>query len=303
MRQWAVIIFTLIFLSIFGYKVVAERIPDPNWLLVKEDMNYTISGIALIEQQENNFSFLIVHDNKGGEEGNRFAIIGIRDKKSLEYLPLKLSDPLELPRDLEAITVVPGQDKLTFVAAASSGRAYHVELDPKWRKLSLISPFYLPWMYHAPSNFEALAIQKIEGNLIIAWADRGETREPIRCFFGLLNLQTHKIDRIVETRISIPFPEGNVRLSDLKIDPAGIVYFTAALDNGNDSPFESAVYIAGAIDLEGDKIIFHQSELFPLYRIDTHKVEAIELIPGAKGGIVLGSDDENKGGAIGFYPR
>ena len=140
MRQWAVIIFTLIFLSIFGYKVVAERIPDPNWLLVKEDMNYTISGIALIEQKDNDFSFLIVHDNKGGEEGNRFAIIEIKDKESLEYLPLKLSDPLDLPRDLEAITVVPGQDM-----------AARVGFEPTFQRsercdLPLVNPAMNKWL-------------------------------------------------------------------------------------------------------------------------------------------------------------
>lgn len=305
MRKWAILTFTLVLFSLLGYKVVAQELSqEATWLQVKDGINYTISGMALIEQKEDSLSFLIVHDNKGSEDKNRFAIINIKDKKSFEYFALKSFDPLEIPIDLEAITVVPKQEKPTFVAATSFGRAYHFELDRNWQTISLIRSFDLPWMYHESPNFEALSVQNIKGKLIIVWADRGkEDGEPIRFFWGLLNLKTDKITQIGETGILIPFPANdNVRISDLKIDSAGVVYLTASIDNSNDGPFQSAVYVAGAIDLEGDKITFRQSELFPLYRIDSHKVEAIEIIPGAKGGIVLGSDDENKGGSIGFYP-
>lgn len=305
MRKWAIVTFSLVLFSLLGYKVVAQELSQQErWLPIKDGINYTISGMALIEQKEDFLSFLIVHDNKGSEDKNRFAIINIKNRKLSEYLPLKSFDPLEIPIDLEAITVIPKQEKPTFVAATSFGRAYHFELDRNWQKISLIRSFDLPWMYHASPNFEALSIQNIQEKSIVVWADRGkEDGEPIRFFWGLFNLKTDKITQIGETRILIPFPANdNVRISDLKIDSAGVVYLTAAIDNGNDGPFQSAVYVAGAIYLEGDKISFRQSELFPLYRIDSHKVEAIELIPGTKGGIVLGSDDENRGGSIGFYP-
>jgi hypothetical protein len=36
--------------------------------------------------------------------------------------------------------------------------------------------------------------------------------------------------------------------------------------------------------------------------LDKHKVEALELLPGARGGLIFGSDDENHGGAILYEP-
>ena len=79
----------------------------------------------------------------------------------------------------------------------------------------------------------------------------------------------------------------------------GFYYISAASDTGDDGPFQSAVYIAGKFNQQGNQIAFQQdSALFPLYRLDYHKVEAIELIPGGAGGIFLGTDDENMGSSI-----
>jgi len=35
-----------------------------------------------------------------------------------------------------------------------------------------------------------------------------------------------------------------------------------------------------------------------LYQFDYHKVEAFDFVPGADGGLVFGTDDENLGAAI-----
>jgi hypothetical protein len=85
----------------------------------------------------------------------------------------------------------------------------------------------------------------------------------------------------------------------LKVDPAGIIYITSASDPGNDGPFQSGVYVAGYLGFRGNKIAWRQNpQLFPLYRCDYHKIEAIELVPGAEGGAIVATDDENLGSYV-----
>ncbi|MEH2082179.1 MAG: hypothetical protein V7K89_20040, partial [Nostoc sp.] len=100
--------------------------------------------------------------------------------------------------------------------------------------------------------------------------------------------------------LKVPFPSGNVRhISDIKVDPVGIVYITSASDAGDDGPFQSAVYVAGYLGFRGNKIVWRQNSQFvPLYRSDYHKIEGMELVPGAEGGVIVGTDDENLGSYV-----
>jgi hypothetical protein len=100
--------------------------------------------------------------------------------------------------------------------------------------------------------------------------------------------------------VQVPSPISAVRhISDLKVDPVGILFITSAADNGDDGPFESVVYVAGAFEMRDRKITFQQnSQLVPLSRFNYHKVEAIELVPGRDGGVIVGSDDENMGSSV-----
>ena len=90
-----------------------------------------------------------------------------------------------------------------------------------------------------------------------------------------------------------------LHISDLKVDPTGVLFISSAKDPGNDGSFESAVYIADVFNSDRNQIRFRQnSELVPLYRFDEHKIEAIELVPGQTGGVIFGTDDENRGSSI-----
>ncbi|MGQ4648867.1 hypothetical protein [Lyngbya aestuarii] len=96
------------------------------------------------------------------------------------------------------------------------------------------------------------------------------------------------------------WPVGPVRhISDLRVDQAEVLYLSAATDLGDDGLFTSAVYIAGVFSVQGKQISFRQNpNLVTVYHLDNHKIEAIELVPEAAGGVFLGTDDENKGSSI-----
>ncbi len=100
--------------------------------------------------------------------------------------------------------------------------------------------------------------------------------------------------------LKVPFPSANVRhISDIKVDSAGVVFISAASDPGDEGPFQSAVYIAGSLGYSGNKIVFKQNpQLVPLYRTNYHKIEALELVTGAEGGVIVGTDDENFGSSV-----
>ncbi|MEH2170253.1 MAG: hypothetical protein V7K41_27110 [Nostoc sp.] len=62
---------------------------------------------------------------------------------------------------------------------------------------------------------------------------------------------------------------------------------------------KTAVYVAGYLRLRGNKIVWRQNSQFvPLYHSDYHKIEAMELVPGAEGGVVVSTDDENLGSYV-----
>jgi hypothetical protein len=143
-------------------------------------------------------------------------------------------------------------------------------------------------------------LQKINGQLLAVWAHRGEDKQPAIVYWGRLDLNTYQITQIGSARLEVPWPVSAVRhISDLKVDPTGILFITSATDNGDDGPFESAVYVAGAFEIRDQQITFRQnSQLVPLYRFKYHKFEAIELVPGQTGGVIVGSDDENMGSSV-----
>lgn len=182
---------------------------------------------------------------------------------------------------------------------SSDGKGYHLKLVFKNKSIEVIKEFELP-RTNKNYNFESFNLQKIDNQLIVMWGHRGDGKEAARIYWGDFDLNKYQINNVNSTDFKVPFPNGNVRhISDLKIDNAGIVYITTASDNGNDGPFQSAVYVAGYLGVNDNKIQWRQNQqLFPIYRDNYHKIEGLEIIPGAEGGIILGSDDENMGAAV-----
>ncbi|WP_066375525.1 hypothetical protein [Anabaena sp. CA = ATCC 33047] len=281
------------FLLLLSQQVLAQ-----NWRPVRGGITAGISGMSLLSRQNAAMDLLIVHDNKQKNQG-RLAIISIKGENQPEYLPLDWPNHTELPIDLEALTSIPGKQDSRFIALSSAGKAYDIQLEPNNKSISVIKVFQLP---NIPQNrnFEAFALQNIQGKLVAVWAHRGAGQEPATIYWGMLNLATYQITPLGSAQLTVPFPSGNVRhISDLKLDPAGIVYISSASDTGDDGPFESAIYVAGYLNLQGSRIVWRQNpQLFPLYRFKYHKIEALELVGGADGGVVVGTDDENLGSSV-----
>lgn len=296
MRQFSR--FLVILATCLLFCLVPQPVFSQQWRPVRGGIPFTISGIALLEQQSGSDSFLVVHDNKDKNLG-RLAIIRITGEQAPKYFPLNWSRDTALPIDLESITTVPGLSEPTFMTASSAGKIYHFKLFASRQTVSMLKVFDFPNV-PSGSNIEGFALQQINGQLIAVWAHRGQDKQPAVLYWGRLDLNSYEITQVRSVKVQVPLPVSAVRhISDLKVDPAGVLFITSAADNGDDGPFESAVYVAGAFASRDRQITFQpNSQLVPLYRFKDHKVEAIELVPGQNGGVIFGSDDENMGGSI-----
>ncbi|HLO49288.1 MAG TPA: hypothetical protein VK211_12800, partial [Kamptonema sp.] len=108
------------------------------WRPVRGGILFGISGMALVDRQNESSSFLVVHDNKSKNQG-RLAIITVTGKEPPQYFPVDWPTNAELPVDLEALTAVPGTSD--FIALASAGRAYHIRLDVVQKTVSVLKVF------------------------------------------------------------------------------------------------------------------------------------------------------------------
>jgi hypothetical protein len=298
-------IFIAIVILLISFKsfAIAQEIKSNDWWQIKDDKDHGISGTILIEKERTKNSFLVVHDNKFKEQP-RFGIIFWREKENPQYIDISIANSKYLPVDLEAITIIPEQ-KNNFLALASNGNIYQGELNFSKTKVSLFKKIELPSSFDSSttlgvkdSDFESFALQKLNEKTIAVWAERGKAQKPATIYWGVFDLPTLTITPQGSTKLTVPFPiEGEVRhISDLKIDPAGVVYISSASDGGNNGPFQSAIYIAGSFYLQDEKFVFQQNlDLVPLGRFEKHKIEAIELVSGKLGGLFLGTDDENLG--------
>ncbi len=271
------------------------------WLPVRDGKMFGISGMAAIETHDDRMSFLVVHDNKS-DDGGRLAIVTLSATDSVTYSPLDWPADWELPVDLESLTAVPPSGDFPesgFMAASSSGRVFYFRLDVSESDIDPIAIFDLPDL-PSGSNLEGFALEEIEGRLLAVWADRGSREKAAIVYWSELDLANLSVDRIQTVKLQVPWPEGNVRhISDLKIDGAGRLTITSARDEGDDGPFDSAVYEAGRFRVEGNAIAFElTSQWVPLGRYEGRKIEAIELMSTPVGGTILGTDDENFGSSV-----
>jgi hypothetical protein len=284
-------------LTLVSLLLISQQVFAQSWRPVRGNILYGISGMALISQDNSSLDFLVVHDNKQTNQ-ERLALLTIKGRNQPEYLSLNWPSNSQSPIDLEALTSIPNT-KNNFIALSSTGKGYNLKLDTNNKSISVLKEFELPGIVKG-SNFEAFALQNIEGKLVAVWAHRGEGKEAATIYWGLLNVNEYQITLAGSAKLKVPFPAGNVRhISDIKVDSAGVVYVASASDAGDNGPFQSAIYVAGYLGLRDNKVIWQQnSQMIPLYRFNYHKVEGIELITGADGGIVVGTDDENLGAYV-----
>ena len=294
---------TLLLSTTWGLAVTAN--PSWQWRPVQPGKRKGISGLAWVKQQGGICQLLAVHDNKGDAEQPRIALIKVPVHGPVQYQALSWPQADALPLDLEALTVVPNTSRTEYVAVTSLGQVYHLRLDLQTNALTVLHTLQIP-LNSLPINIEGFALQRIEDQLIAVWADRGKDAKPAVLFWGPYNPNQSKIVATGSTPLQVPWPSSQVRhISDLKVDPGGLLYITAASDPGDLGPFQSAMYVAGSFyfngsppSRKGDLKFRNPADLVPLYRLKYNKVEALALIPGKNGSIFLASDDEKFGSAL-----
>jgi len=277
-------------------KTAASQAAD-QWHHVGDGILMGISGMALFESARERVSFLVVHDNKEPNQ-DRAGVVTVEAGKEPTYKRLNWSggDP---PEDLEALAAVPGQ-KGEYVAGTSKGKLCRIRVDDS-KGVEVIKVFQIPGVPEN-SETEGFDLQKIGDVIVAAWADRGDGEEPAILTWSKFEPATNEFSETHSAKIHVPWPENEARdVSDLKIDQAGVVFISSAFDGGDDGPFASAVYTAGAFHSARGEVGFAQNPaLTRLYHFEGRKIEALELVPGRAGGIIFGTDDENLGSAVYF---
>ncbi|WP_299487894.1 hypothetical protein [Acaryochloris sp. IP29b_bin.137] len=284
-----------------GWGYAANANPARQWRPVQPGKRKGISGLALVSQQAEMCQFLAVHDNKGNLDQPRLALLNVPAHGPVTYQSLAWPSDHSPPLDLEALTVVPNTDQAEFLAVTSLGLAYHLRLEPQTQTVTVLHTVQIP-PHTQLTNIEGFALQQINHQLIAVWAHRGQDAEPGILFWGKYYPQKAKIVAEGSTSFQVPWPLQQVRhVSDVKMASDGVLYITAASDPGDQGPFQSATYIVGQFPFRQPRPMtpsLERSTLVPLRRFPSHKVEAIELVPGKRGGIVWASDDETFGSSL-----
>lgn len=261
-----------------------------------------VSGMALVSSEPQKAAphtphFLVVHDNKNTGEP-RVGLVHVGGSSSMPpvtYKPLAWRGERP-PADLEAICPVP-RTPGSFLAMTSAGRLLHLRVSQDG--VEVLHNSVLPGLKKQP-NLEGFAVQSVDGEMIAAWAERGDGDEPGIMYYGTYDPVGDVVTLSGKKKVKVPFPASphTRHVSDLRIDRDGVVWATAASDPGDQGPFESALYELGTMRAEGGSVAFEPNDdLVPRWTTK-RKVEALELLPGDERMVYFGADDEAAGGWV-----
>lgn len=261
-----------------------------------------VSGMAVLDDASdylsNRIELLVVHDNKSDDTG-RFSLVRWEDG-TIATEPVAWASDLPLPIDLEGLSAIPGDDRL--IAIESDGEFYRVAFDRAAMAVTVSDRSAVPPLPEG-SNLESIALADLAGQMLIVWAHRGQDDDPAILYWGTINLDSLAITPIGSQPVTVPAPVGNVRhISDLTVTATGQVFISSATDNGNDGPFESIAYEIGLFGIDDNDMptFTPYSNFIELGHGDGYKIEAIVRDPlRANPAVLLGTDDENFGSAIG----
>jgi len=266
------------------------------WHTTARGITEGISGLALVEHTARHTILLAAHDNKAPGE-KRLSLLTWRPPDSWEAR--LLAWPGENPPiDLEAIAHVsdrPGE----FILFASSGEACVITLAAERDAITVQARFAVP--NAGPTRqFEGFDLQKLGSSVVACWGDRGDSEAPTQLFWAMFDSATRAFGKVESANWRVPWPVEHQRhVSDLRILNTGTLLITASSDPGDDGPFAGAIYIAGTLNRVGERTTF-SADPAPtrIFATTDHKIEAIAFVPGPTGGIFLGADNENRGGAV-----
>jgi hypothetical protein len=302
--NWLALI--LIVICLLGIGLVVRCYVDANWrgslARASDDWQVTgrgitrgIGGLSLFRRESKRASFLAVFDSKLPGEP-RLAVVDLEEGKSPAVRDLNWPS-IDWPVDLEALARMPGDASL-FFAVTSGGQLWRLRVQAD-EIVELLGVSDMP-LADAP-QLEGFDIQRMEGKLVAVWAGRSDGTTAAALCVGVYDEATGKSSLTHRVEFRAPWPDQpTVRhISDLRVDPFGVIFVTSNMDPGNDGPFDSALYVAGTVVFANGSPMLHVNDA-PV-RLRTYrgrKVEALEFVPGLGTGMVLGSDDENYGGAV-----
>ena len=272
----------------------------PAWRQTGATITEGISGLALVSSDANGTRLLAVHDNKQPGQ-KRLSLLQRTPDGDVETKELRWTAEA-LPIDLEAIARVPA-DPSTFLALTSKGALHRFTFDATASTLGFdTTPAGVP-NASEERQFESFDVQQIGAQTFACWAERGDaTSAPGVIFCATFDPAALTFGEPQPLEVRVPWPETHTRhISDLRLLSDGTILIAAATDPDDDGPFAGAIYVAGTLQPapERPQLIAAQPAV-RLLTTPTHKIEALELVPGPAGGMVVGSDDENLGAAVLF---
>jgi hypothetical protein len=152
---------------------------------------------------------------------------------------------------------------------------------------------------------ESLALHCFANNCVLAWAERGDDKQAAKLSWAKFDVSTGTVstpeDKAFE--FAAPYPIGNRRsLSDIAVDVDGVLWGSAVSDPGDDGPFRSALYKLGQFSVSDNEIrwtAYKNGDPESKYDAENIKIEGISFV---KQGLIMATDDENKGSKIAVKP-
>lgn len=240
---------------------------------------------------------LVVHDLKDGQHAPR---LGLMEAETGALRPLQTEWNGRIGRDIEALAKIRGTENDYLAVEASSWqdrKARLHELKVENSGAEAVRSHVLP---DFGQEIEGLAEKPLPGGrrLIILGGRGTEDGVPSRLFWGSLDAEG-QLDfpaaGLHGLEVRAPDLPGDKQrdISDLYLSPDGTLWATACTDNGDDGPFDSAVYSLGKVE---DRPVRPQSQ--SAHIVVGTKLEAVTSTDEA--GLYLGSDNENFGGQWGY---
>ncbi len=243
-----------------------------------------------------------VTDAKGESEKARLGLVD-GNTGSFEALSTDWSKTGRA-RDLEAITPAPTEGNyLAVEGSAWNGAPSHMfELKVGETGATAEQKWELPAL---SQEVEGMVQKPLDDHrsLVILGGRGGPEGEPGRLFWGVLDKNTNELSfseagkeglEVVAPRLSQP---GQRDISDLELRPDGSLWASAAVDNGDQGPFEAKIYQVGSLTGREDIPVL-------LGGGDSNSSSSIyskvEGFASWGEGLLTGSDNEGLGGQVGF---
>lgn len=248
-----------------------------------------ISGLAAFSRQRS----IAVKDTKLEDNSKRVLLVNNGTGKTQD-LDIDWSKTGRA-RDLEAITPGKGRGNYLAVEGSSFGenkaRLFELSVNSKGgeaRKSHVLPDF--------GQEVEGLATrQNKDGSQTVLFGGRGDDNGQSTIFWGSLTEDGLRFtpDGLKGQKVDSPhLGPGQRSIADMAVDREGQLWGTAAVDNGDEGPFDSQVYRLGSVTSEADRPF--QANASSGVQLAGTKAEAIAFTSDGK--FLVGSDNESFGG-------